>query len=93
MTWKYVFSYDVPRNDDYSRAQRLCGRVANVQRIVPKTTLLLERLPGQTFADVKRATRRTPDRRQGRAVLVSRKTGNVFTMDNRGNQPGIWVKR
>jgi hypothetical protein len=92
MKREYFYSYDVPRNGDYSRAERLCGHVAHVRRIVPKTSLLLERLPGQTFGDIKRAARRTLDRRRGRAVLISRTTRNVFKIDNRGNQPGIWVK-
>ncbi|MGG5819345.1 hypothetical protein [Falsiroseomonas sp. HW251] len=67
--------------------------MAYVARETPKTTLRLDRRPGAKFADIKAAAARSLDSRRGRIVLFSTKTGRVYTLDNRGNQPGIWVRR
>ncbi|CAH0127130.1 hypothetical protein [Roseomonas sp. CECT 9278] len=89
----YFLTYDCPRGADYRRPRRELGKVAHVGRETPKTTLRLDRRPGATFADIKAAAARSLDPRKGRMMLFSTKTGRIYTLDNRGNQPGIWVRR
>ena len=89
----YFVSYDNPRAGDYRRPLRELGKVGQVERMVPKTTLRLNRRWACRFADVKAAVERSIDPRRGSAVLFSSKTGRAYTLDNRGNRRGEWVRR
>ena len=89
----YFVTYDNPRGADYQRALRELRKVADVDRIVPKTTLRLSKRKGFRFVDIKRAAARSLDPWKGSLLLFSCKTGRAYTLDNRGNRPGVWVRR
>lgn len=87
----YFITYDNPRAGDYRRPFREFGKVARIERLVPKTTLRLSRRKGRTFADVKAAAERSVDPHKGSAMLFSATTGRAYMLNNRGNRRGEWV--
>ena len=89
----YFWSYDNPQNGDYRRPARKLETVAEVDRIAPKTTLRLARRPGVTFPQLRDAAAETLDRREGRGILFSSRTGHAYVIDNRSNRRGEWVRK
>lgn len=87
----YFWSYDNPRDRNYRQPALKLGRVAEVDRIAPKTTLRLERRPGVTFSQLCATAAETLDIRKGSGVLFSAHTGRAYVIDNRGNRRGEWV--
>lgn len=89
----YFVTYDNPAGGDYRRPLRTFDKVAEVERVAPKTTLRLIRRKGQRFADIQSAGARSVDPRKGSMLLFSSKTGRTYVLNNRGNRPGVWVRR
>jgi hypothetical protein len=87
----YYWSYDNPKNGDYQYPTRKLRSVAAVERVAPKTTLRLKRNTGVTFQEIQDTAAQTLDRKKGRGILFSRRTGNVYVLDNRSNRKGEWV--
>lgn len=88
--YPYYFSFDNPKNRNYACPKNECKKVAFVESATPKTTLRLDRKHGVTFAEIKAATARSLDPKNGRGILFSTRTGRVYTIDNRGNRPRVW---
>jgi hypothetical protein len=89
----YFWTYDNPRYGDYRRAKRLLGNVAFVETVAPRTSFVLKRRRGESFADLREALKESLDPRRGSGVLVSRRTGNVFEINNRGNRRNRFIRK
>jgi hypothetical protein len=90
---RFTITYDNPRGGDYRRIKRKLrrfGSVENVRR--PRTTVRLEPDSKIEFAKIKQALIASLDPKRGSALISSRRTGNEYRADNRGNRPGEFVR-
>jgi len=89
----YYFSFDNPKNGDYKFPLREMSKISDVEKIVPKTTLMLKRHRAVKFVQIQDAAKRSLNKKNGRGVLISAHTGYAYVIDNRGNRKGEWLRK
>ena len=71
-------------------ARRLTRAGLPAHTVAHKTTLVIERPAGMTWARFKALIRSILQPKRGSVILFSETTGRTFLCSNRGNQPGVF---
>jgi hypothetical protein len=89
----FTITIDCPRNGDYRRPARNLNSIGAVNNVrFPRTTYRFCPHSGIPFRIIKRAVLNSIDPQLGSAIIFSRKTGNEYWVNNRGNRPGRVVR-
>jgi hypothetical protein len=86
---RYFAEFNRIVGDNIRKAERSLRRLGLGCQILPhKTSLLIERPSGMSWADFTAAIRGVLQTRRGSVMISSEMTGKTFICSNRGNRPG-----
>lgn len=91
---RYFGEFNRVLRDNIRFAARMLRRLGlDVQVLPHRTSLMIERPRGMSWADFKDAVRSVLQPRRGSVMLSSESSGNTYICTNRGNRPGRFVRQ